>query len=298
MILELLRPEGDWLRSISAALRIAYYVSCLGAAGLSIFGLGFRRLQAPGDAAACRRITLATVAVGLASSLAWLTAQVALASAGDPFDAEVWDLMLTSRPGLSVLVVWAGLLAVALAAWTGPAAIAAIAVAAGGVLVIAASFTTIGHTSQHQQRWLLAAVLILHLLAVAFWVGSLWPLALASRRGGPSAVRLLQAWTRTAGWVVTALLLAGAVLAWLLVGRLEVLVTTAYGLAMLAKVALVGVLLGFATWHRFRLTPALAANLPGSGARLATSIGCEAIVMVLIFWAVAEMTSASLGGEG
>jgi hypothetical protein len=29
VILELLRPEGDWLRSISAALRFAYYGSCL-----------------------------------------------------------------------------------------------------------------------------------------------------------------------------------------------------------------------------------------------------------------------------
>jgi putative copper export protein len=294
VILELLRPEGDWLRSISAALRFAYYVSCLGAAGLGIFALGFRRLQEPGDAVACRRLTLVTVVVGLASSFVWLTAQVALASAGDPFDAEVWNVMLTSRPGLSVLIVWAGLLAVALAASIGPAAIA---VGAAGVLVIAASFTTIGHTSQHQKRWLLAAVLILHLLAVAFWVGSLWPLALASRRGGPSAVRLLKAWTQIAGWVVAVLLLAGAVLAWLLVGRLEVLVTTAYGLALLAKVALVGVLLGFAAWHRFRLTPALAASAPGSGARLATSIGREAIVMTLVFWAVAEMTSASLGGE-
>jgi putative copper export protein len=294
VILELLRSEGDWLRSISAALRIAYYVSCLGAAGLSIFALGFRRLQEPGDAAVCRGVILATVAVGLASSLAWLTAQVALASAGDPFDAEVWDLMLTSRPGLSVLVVWAGLLAVALAASIGPAAIA---VGAAGVLVIAASFTTIGHTSQHQEQWLLGAVLFLHLLAVAFWVGSLWPLVLASRRGGPSAVQLLKAWTQIAGWVVAVLLLAGAVLAWLLVGRPEVLVTTAYGLALLAKVALVGVLLGFAAWHRFRLTPALVANVPGSGARLAASIGCEVVVMALVFWAAAEMTSASLGSE-
>jgi putative copper export protein len=295
MILELLQPEGDWLRSISAALRFAYYVSCLGAAGLSIFALGFGRLQAPQDAAACRRMTLATVAMGLTSSLAWLAAQVALASDGDPFDAEVWDLMLTSRPGLSVMVVWGGLLAVALAAWIRRAASA---VGAAGVVAIAVSFTAVGHTTQHQPRWLLAAVLILHLLAAAFWAGSLWPLALASRRGGPPAARLLKAWTRIAGWVVSALLLAGAVLAWILVGRLELLVTTAYGLALLMKVALISVLLGFAVWHRFRLTPALAANTPGSGARLAASISCEVIVMVLVFWAAAEMTSASPGGEG
>jgi hypothetical protein len=97
VILALLQQDPDWIRGISAALRIVYYMSCLGAAGLGIFALGFRRLQEPGDAAVCRRVRLATVAVGLASSLAWLTAQVALASAGNPFDAEVWDLMLTSR---------------------------------------------------------------------------------------------------------------------------------------------------------------------------------------------------------
>jgi copper resistance protein D len=39
----------------------------------------------------------------------------------------------------------------------------------------------------------------------------------------------------------------------------------------MAKVALVAVLLGFAAWHRFRLTPALAARAPGAGARLAHS---------------------------
>ncbi|MGK7871364.1 copper resistance D family protein [Falsiroseomonas sp. E2-1-a20] len=295
MILELLQPEPNWLRGISTALRIAFYVSCLGAAGLGIFALVFRRLQEPQDATACRRMTLATAAVGLASSLAWLTVQVALASAGDPFDAEIWDLMLTSRPGLSVLMVWAGLLAVALAVWIGRAAST---VATAGVLTVAASFTSVGHTTQHQPQGLLSAVLSLHLLAVAFWAGSLWPLALASRRGGLAAARLLKAWTRIASWVVSALLLAGVVLAWLLVGRLEILVTTAYGLALLAKVALIAVLLGFAALHRFRLTPALAANIPGSGARLTASIGYEAFVMVLVFWAVAEMTATSPGGEG
>lgn len=66
----------------------------------------------------------------------------------------------------------------------------------------------------------------------------------------------------------------------------------------MTKLALVGVLLGFAAWHRFRLTPALAAGTPGAGRRLAVSIGWEIAVMVLVFWAVAEMTSTSPQGEG
>lgn len=295
MILELLGPDPDLLRALSVALRFAYYVSCLGAAGLAIFAMGFGRLQDAGDVAACRRLTLVMVAAGLGSSLAWLAAQVALASDGDPFDAEIWEMMLGSRPGMSVLVTWAGLLAVALATRIGRAAWP---LGAAGVLAVAASFTAVGHTTQHQPRWLLAAALVTHLVAVSFWSGSLWPLALASKRGGPEAARLVEGWARAATWLVGGLVLAGALLAWLLVGSLETLLTTAYGWALMTKLALVGVLLGFAAWHRFRLTPALAAGTPGAGRRLAVSIGWEIAVMVLVFWAVAEMTSTSPQGEG
>ena len=295
MILELLGPGSDPLRALSVALRLAYYVACLGAAGLAIFTMGFGRLQEASDVASCRRLTLALVAAGLASSLAWLAAQVALASDGDPFDAEVWDMMLASRPGISVLVTWAGLLTMALATWTGRIAWP---LAAVGVVAIAVSFTQVGHTTQHQPRWLLATALGVHLLAAAFWAGSLLPLMIASRQAGPQAASLVEGWARVASWVVAGLVVAGGTLAWLLVGQLDLLVTTAYGWALLGKVALVGALLGFAAWHRFRLTPALAAGAPGSGGRLAASIGWEIVVMALVFWAVAEMTSTSPRPEG
>lgn len=295
MILEVLRPEPEILRATAAALRIAYYVASLGAAGLAIFSLGFASLQDPRDVATCRQVTLGMVVIGLAASGAWLASQVALASDGDIFDTEIWGVMLTSRPGISVLINWAGLLAIGIATLIGRGAVILGAV---GIVAVAGSFTAVGHTTQHQPRALLATALILHLLAVSFWAGSLWPLVLASRRGGPTAARLVEGWARAAVWIVGALLLAGSILAWLLVGSLEVLATTAYGWALMIKVALVGVLLGFAAWHKLRLTPALAADAPGSGARLAASIGWETVVMILVFWAVAEMTSTSPQGEG
>ncbi|MCR0984147.1 copper resistance D family protein [Roseomonas populi] len=295
MILELLGPEPDLLRGLSAAWRIAFYVTCLGAAGLGVFAIGFGRLQTAQEAASCRRLTRAMVVLGVVSSLLWFSTQVALASGGDPFDAEVWDMMVTSPPGISVLIAWAGLLLVAAATWTGRPGVI---IGAAGILAVAASFTAVGHTTQHQPRWLLAAALVFHLVAVAFWSGSLWPLALASKRGGPEAARLVEGWARVAVWFVGGLVLAGALLAWLLVGSVETLVTTAYGWALLTKLALVGVLLAFAAWHRFRLTPALAADAPGAGRRLAVSIGWEILVMILVFWAVAEMTSTSPQGEG
>lgn len=295
MIQEVLRPEPELLRATAAALRIAYYVASLGAAGLAIFSLGFGSLQDPRDVAACRQVTLGMVVIGLAASGAWLVSQVALASDGDVLDVEIWGVMLTSRPGISVLITWAGLIAIGIATWMGRDAVI---LGAAGIVAVVGSFTAVGHTTQHQPRVLLAAALVVHLLAVAFWAGSLWPLGLASRRGGPTSARLIEGWARAAGWIVLGLVLAGALLAWLLIGRLDALVTTPYGIALLTKVGLVGVLLGFAAWHRFRLTPALSADAPGAGARLAVSIAWETAVMVLVFWAVSEMTSTSPQGEG
>lgn len=295
MILELLRAEPDLLRTFAVALRLAYYVACLGAVGLVLFAIGFERFQEPEHVAASRRLIAVLAAAGVVIGFVWLGTQVSMASDGDPFDAEIWDMMLTARPGISVLMAVAGLLTVVAASRT--TALAKVPGTAG-VLAVAASFAAVGHTTQHQPRELLAAVLVLHLVAVAFWAGSLVPLAQVSHRGGPEAARLVESWARAAAWVVGGLVLAGLLLAWFLVGRLEVLFTTRYGLALLTKVALVGVLLGFAAWHRFRLTPDLAANTPGAGSRLARSIWWEVAVMLLVFWAVAEMTSTSPQGDG
>ncbi len=48
---------------------------------------------------------------------------------------------------------------------------------------------------------------------------------------------------------------------------------------------------GLAAWHRFRLTPALAAGAPGAGRRLSRSVMAEAAVAVLVLCAAAELVS-------
>ena len=56
---------------------------------------------------------------------------------------------------------------------------------------------------------------------------------------------------------VTALVVAGGVLAWVEVGSLGALVSTAYGRLLLTKLALVGAVLAAAAYNRTRLVPAL-----------------------------------------
>jgi putative copper resistance protein D len=57
----------------------------------------------------------------------------------------------------------------------------------------------------------------------------------------------------------------------------------------------VELLLGFAAWHRFRLTPALAGSASWAGERLARSITAEAVVALLVLWATAKLVSTSSG---
>ena len=164
--------------------------------------------------------------------------------------------------------------------------------ATGGILACA-SYALLGHTTTLASRPLLAGLLLIHLVVAAYWIGSLPPLAWVSRRDGPGTARLVEDWARVAAMAVPVLVAAGLVLAWWILGDLGQLVGSWYGWALMAKVALVAVLLGFAAWHRFRLTPALAARTPGAGAKLARSVAVEALVVILVLYAAAEMVSTS-----
>jgi putative copper export protein len=217
-------------------------------------------------------------------------AQVGVLTAGEALlDLEAWHLVLNSRAGVAFALSAAGLLLVAARAlgpgWTVLAAL-------GGALVCA-SYTLLGHTTQLPPRPLLAGLLLLHLLVVAFWTGSLAPLAWAAQRDGPGAASLVEGWSRVASRAVPLLVVAGVLLAWWTLGGVRPLLTSWYGWALLAKLALVAMLLGFAAWHRWRLTPALAADRPEAGRRLARSIAFEAVVALLVLWAAAELVSTS-----
>jgi copper resistance protein D len=273
-------------------LRAAYYAGTLGGAGLAFFAVLFGSRLAAEDWARLRRWTCRAAAFGILAGIGVLAAQAgALAGGGTLLDTEVWGVVLRSRAGASYALGGLGLLLVALLAlaprWT-PAA------AAGGILACA-SHLLVGHTTQGGPRPLLAGLLLVHLLVAAFWIGSLPPLAWAARRDGPWTARLVEDWARIAALAVPALVAAGLLLAWWILGGVRQALVSRYGWALLTKLAFVAMLLSFASWHRWRLTPALAAGVPGAGRRLARSIASEAAVALLVLYAAAEMVSTSPG---
>jgi copper transport protein len=124
-----------------------------------------------------------------------------------------------------------------------------------------------------------------HAVAVACWVGSLVPLAAALRRDAGTAVPA--AFSRAIPWAVAALVVAGAILAAIQVEEPQLLLSTAYGRLLCAKLLLVALLLLLAAWNRFRLTPAIMSGRDAARDRLRRTIAIELAIMAVVLGLVA-----------
>lgn len=162
-----------------------------------------------------------------------------------------------------------------------------------GVVLVALSFVLRGHALE-EPRLLLAGLITLHLLGLAFWIGAFGPLyRLAGEGSGQATAQVTEAFGRLAVWVVGALALAGAVTLWVLAGNPLRALATPYGQFLAFKLAVFAAVMGLAAWNKLRLTPALSHHEPGAGARLRHSIRTEAALVALILLTTAALTTLS-----
>jgi putative copper export protein len=289
MILEFLQPDPSLLDGATVWLRAACYVTTLGAAGLALFGIGFGHRLSAAEQGALRRWLAGGVAAGLALSLAALALRVLVLTADASItDAAVWEAVLRSRIGDAFLLRAAGLLLLLGLLARTPAGLAAAAV---GAALVLASYAAMGHSMLLRPRQELAALVVLHLGALAFWAGSLPLLARVAERGDGAAAALIADWSRIALAAVLLLAVTGGLLAWYVTLRLDRLLDAWHGWALVAKLLLLLPVLALAVWNKARWTPALARGEPGAGAGLARAIRIEAGLMLLVFLAAAEMVS-------
>lgn len=150
---------------------------------------------------------------------------------------------------------------------------------AAPVLMLAATFRLAGHASLLAVSGQLAVML--HVLAAAAWIGSLYPLLLLSRSSDQASLQVgMRRFGNLAAWVLVLLIGAGFVMSLQLLGAVSELVTTAYGRALLLKLAGVTVLLGIAGLNKFVHVPALE-QAAGAG-RLGRSIQWEMLAALLV----------------
>jgi copper resistance protein D len=280
---------GIW-DAAAVLVKAALYAATLGAAG-GVFFLAYTcSLLEPADRRAIARPLYMLVAVAVVASAArlLLTAASMASDAAGMLDARLLAIVWHAGEGRAALLRAGGLL------------LAVVAVACGGrgrslailgAAVAATSFAWVGHGRAAAQA-VTPLLLAVHVLAVAFWVGALGPLAIVARRRDPRELGAVAArFGRIAIAVVAALLAAGAAVLWILLGRFSELWTSAYGCLASVKIALVACLLALAAWNKLRLVPRIAAGDPVAVRRLRRSIRAEMLVAGLILLATAALTT-------
>lgn len=171
----------------------------------------------------------------------------------------------------AIAAMAAGLVALAANGQVAARALAALAMAGIGLALVAS-----GHASSAEPRLLSVPAVFLHGVCVAFWIGSLLPLAIVVRCGDRSALERFSRWIPLP---LVVLIATGIALCWIQLDRPDALWTTDYGLALSGKMAIVLMLLALGALNRYTLVPRL---ISAGTRRLVTTIAAEFVLAVLI----------------
>ena len=274
----------------SVLVKFLLYLGVLGSIGLVLARIVFARETRRLHAATVRRATvlavLAFFAAGIGFALKGAAMTGELSGMTDP---EMLGLLWQTPAGTSLAYRVAGLGLVLLGLRL---AGIGLPLAAAGGLVALWSFSRIGHVLDAEAPWL-ETLLLLHLAGAAFWIGILSPLrTLAGDPEGLSlAAGLAHRFGRIAAVAVPLLIAAGIVMAWRLLGSVEALVETGYGLTLLAKIGAVASLLAAAAANKLRFVPAMMAGDPRGAVALRRSIAVEWAAICLALLAAAALTT-------
>ncbi|MEV0963813.1 copper resistance protein CopC [Streptomyces sp. NPDC049910] len=149
----------------------------------------------------------------------------------------------------------------------------------GGTVVaagIASTWALSEHASTGIQPGVAMPVDVLHLLAVAAWLGGLTALLVALHRVPSIERAAVRRFSRVAFWSVAVLAATGLYQSWRQVGSWSALTGTSYGRLLLVKIGLVTVLVGIA-WISRRWTARLSDRAPAAaGAHAAQADNAQA----------------------
>jgi copper transport protein len=172
-------------------------------------------------------------------------------------------------------------------------------------LLAVATPVLVGHSRTVEPTWLVALADVGHLLAGAFWLGGVTGLllhlrAVRSAGTGPAdavdrALEVTSRFSRLALYSVVLLALSGGTMALLVLDSVDQLVGTRYGIALLAKLAVVAAVVAVAALNRLRILPRIAGR-PTAEHRwhgLRRTLTGEAVLLVVVVAITGLLTSSS-----
>ena len=264
--------------------KFALYLGVMTAAGTVMATLIFRLDRTRGLAAAFAVLGLAAAILAFSLRGANLTGDVSGMT-----DPEMLGLLWTTPVGTALLLrlvglglLIAGLFMGRVGTWVS---------VLGGVIAIW-SFDHVGHVSSRDTT-LLDIALMLHLLAVALWIGVLTPLKrlASSSNTYASAADVGHRFGVVATVTVPVLIILGGYMGYELVGSFSALISKGYGQALIIKVLLVGLLLGLAAANKLRFIPELRAGDTAAANHLSKIISIEWLVILAVLGTTAVLTT-------
>ena len=162
-----------------------------------------------------------------------------------------------------------------------------------GCGLVALSFAFQGHTLS-EPRWLLVALITVHLLGLIFWIGGFTPLAWLAKRQDNSTGLAARQFGKISIWNVPLLAIMGVFLLLLLSGGDWEIIWTAYGQLFALKFLGFISLLGLAAMNKLFLTPALLRSEERAFVLLRLSLVLEMTVVAVILLLTASFTTVGL----
>lgn len=278
----------DITNLITWLARVLTYLATAGVVG----GLFIWQLTRPYETGShwLRRYIIVCAALGIAAVLLAFSSQLLMFS-GQGFagfyDWELYAMLLSGKPGLSWGMALGGFSAcifVVIFCWRSQLSTLLMLL---GIAAILLSFTFTGHMVS--TPWYGTLALLLHLLAISLWMGSLLPLWHLTRIAKAKMLASVMAnFGKLAMVFVGVLLVMGLVILQILLGDLRLLWQTAYGQTLLIKLTLVTLLLAVGAANKLLLVPQLAK--PNVVKRLRAVITIEMLVGMLILGITAWAT--------
>ncbi len=283
----------------SVFVRFLLYLGALASIGLILVRIVFHRETSGLRTSFVWRVTtLATLALLTAVAGFALKGAALVGEFSGMVDPMMLGLLWQTPVGTALGLRIAGLIAILVAIRI---PVVGLHVAAAGGVVVLWSFTLVGHVADAGRFWL-NFLLLLHLSCAAFWIGMLSPLRILAGNSEDfdRAAGLGYRFGQIAAFTVPALIVAGIVIAWRLLGDFASLVGTGYGRILLAKVCAIALLLAAAAANKLRFIPAMIRGDRSAAIALRRSINFEWAAVSLVLLATAVLTTLPdlpMGGD-
>jgi copper transport protein len=199
---------------------------------------------------------------------------------------EPWVAGTFSTYGATVIVLFSALLLGYIAVNAPPRRTAAGA-GALALLAIGLAATLSGHASTAEPQWLMKMAVFIHVVCIAWWVGSLFPLGLVLGEGRSRAAPPLVRFSRWIPFAIVPLVASGVTLAVVQLGWPGAAWLSPYGYVLAGKLVLLLILFAAACYNRWVLTAPAVRGEARAMQRMRRTILTEIILVLAILALVA-----------